>query len=104
MPEVALYDKGLLALIADLALAVVKYKLVAPSEILSDVKVTFGPYKELTLVNELGVASSTQLDKVLDGVALNTKFLSTSVRIAILPITKLDNDNIAASLITTFAL
>ena len=104
MPEVALYVKGLVALIADLALAVVKYLLVEPSVISSDVKVTFGPYKELTLVTELGVANSTQLDKVLDGVALNTKFLFESVRIAILPITKLDNDNIAASLVTTLAL
>ena len=60
------------------------------------VKTTLGPAEPFTLVTELGVANSIQFDNVLAGNALKTKFLLTSVLIAILPATALDKPNIAA--------
>ena len=58
------------------------------------VKTTLGPADPFTLVTELGVANSIQLTKVVEGNALKTKFLLTSVLIAILPTTAFDKPNI----------
>ena len=59
---------------------------------------------EIALVTDVGIASRTQFDNTDGSDALNTKFSFTSVLIAILPITAVDNANIADWLETTFAL
>ena len=66
---------------------------VAPK--LLGVSVTEGPVFPLTEVTEFGVANSIQLLSVDAGVALKTKFLFTSVLIAMLPTTALLKANIA---------
>ena len=65
---------------------------------------TLGPLLPLTLVIALGVANSIQLLSVEYGVALSTKFLFTSVLMAILPTTALLRFNMSVWLATTLAL